>query len=79
MADVFLEKIKNYQHLNNNQTCNSKKLFMLDEGIYILDDAPTVDMIRIFLNFKGELGTLLINNIWFLSISYKKRPIFPQI
>lgn len=37
MLDVFLEKIQNYQHLNSNQICNSEKLFMLDEGIYILE------------------------------------------
>lgn len=34
-------------------------------------------MIRIFPNFKGEFGLLLINNIWLLSISYKKETYIP--
>ncbi len=77
MKDVFLEKVQNYPHLNSIQTCDSKNLFMMDEGIYILDDNPAVGMIETFPRFKGEFGLILINDIWLLSISYKKETYIP--
>ncbi len=77
MLDVFIEKIQNYSHLNSNQNFNVKNIFMQGEGIYILDEPPSVDIIRQFPDFKGEFGLLLINNIWFLTVSTQKSTYIP--
>ncbi len=77
MLDVFIEKIQNYSHLNSNQNFNVKNIFMQGEGIYILDEQPSVDIIRQFPDFKGEFGLLLINNIWFLTVSTQKSTYIP--
>lgn len=75
--NVFMEKILGYPHLNSNQVTDAKNLFLLDEGIYILEETPTVDMIKMFPNFKGEFGLLLINSIWLLTVSYKEEAYIP--
>ena len=78
MRDVFLEKIEKYPHLNSNQMHDLEKKFMVDEGIYILEDMPSIQVLETFPKFKGEFGVLLINNIWLLSVSYKKETYIPS-
>ena len=50
---------------------------MQGEGIYILDEQPSIDIIKQFPNFRGEFGLLLINNIWFLTVSTNKTTYIP--
>lgn len=77
MLDIFMEKVQNYSHLNSNQMINVKDIFMQGEGIYILDEQPPIDIIKQFPNFMGEFGLLLINNIWFLTVSNKNEAYIP--
>lgn len=77
MLDVFMEKIQDYPHLNNNQLPNLKDIFMQGEKIYILDEQPPIDIMKLFPNFTGEFSLLLINNIWFLTVSNKKSAYIP--
>lgn len=77
MLEVFMEKIKNYPHLNSNQIFNVRDIFMKGEAIYILDEQPSIDIIKQFPYFMGEFGLLLINNIWFLTVSNKKEAYIP--
>lgn len=77
MLDIFIENVQNYSHLNSNQSFNIKDIFMQGEGIYILDEQPSIDIIKQFPNFRGEFGLLLINNIWFLTVSTNKTTYIP--
>lgn len=72
MLDVFMEDTKNYLHLNNKQLVKIEDIFMQGKAIYILDECPPIDIIKKFPEFMGEFGLLLINNIWFLTVSNKK-------
>ena len=77
MRDVFIEKVQNYPHLDNNQIHNINDIFRQGEGIYILDGPPPIEVIKQFPNFMGEFGLLLINNIWFFTVSNKKACFIP--
>ena len=77
MLDEFIEDVQKYPHLNSNQILNVKEIFMQGEGIYILDEQPTIDIIKQFPNFMGEFGLLLICNIWILTVSDKKSVYIP--
>ena len=77
MLDMFMENTKNYLHLNNNQLLKIKDILMRGEAIYILDEQPPIDIMKKFPEFMGEFGLLLINNIWFLTVSNKKACYIP--
>lgn len=77
MLDVFMEKVQIYSRLNRNQIFNIKDIFMQGEEIYILDEPPSIDVIKQFPYFSGEFGLLLINNIWFLTVSNRKVVYIP--
>lgn len=77
MLDVFMEKVQNYLRLNWSQVFDIKDIFMQGEGIYILDAPPPIDVINQFPYFPGEFGVLLINNIWFLTVSIRKAVYIP--
>lgn len=80
MQDIFYEKIAGYQQVDMNNITTVNDLEKLGEGIYIINQIPSVNLIKQFpsiYNRSGEVSLFCIENVWLMSISKRKAAYVP--
>lgn len=72
MREIFLEKVAKYPKLDLSVIKNISDLEEKGEGTFIIDDLPSVDLMKEFpkvFNSSGEVSLFCIENIWFITLS----------